>query len=170
MSNRALKLASMTALVGLFGLSSAMADDRLPHRTTEHTPEQKAEQRAEQRAEGRVEHRVEQGTEHKANAQRPYQVASSAPMTRSTTDPVQDDGSDQPLSDTWITTKVKSKLLADSVVPGTAISVTTTNGVVTLESDLTAQAEIDRVIMLAQQTEGVVGVTHTYAQDDADQR
>lgn len=40
--------------------------------------------------------------------------------------------SEQPGSDTWITTKVKSSLLADSDVAGLKIDVETVNGVVTL--------------------------------------
>ena len=36
--------------------------------------------------------------------------------------------SDQPVSDTWITTKVKADLVASDGVPGTDISVNTTNG------------------------------------------
>src|SRR5690606_25957226 len=40
--------------------------------------------------------------------------------------------SDQPVDDTWITTKVKSSLLAESEVSGLDINVDTLNGVVTL--------------------------------------
>src|SRR5690606_15875348 len=42
---------------------------------------------------------------------------------------VMDNDSDQPINDTWITTKVKSSLLADSDVAGLDVSVETVNGV-----------------------------------------
>lgn len=66
--------------------------------------------------------------------------------------------SDQPVSDTWITTKVKSTLLASGDVSGTDINVSTTNGVVTLAGVLDSQAEVDRAVAVARDIEGVVSV------------
>ena len=51
--------------------------------------------------------------------------------------------SDQPVSDTWITTKVKADLLASSDVSGLDISVETSNGTVSLSGDVETQAQID---------------------------
>ena len=44
--------------------------------------------------------------------------------------PAADAASSQPVNDTWITTKVKSSLLADTAVSGTKIEVDTVDGVV----------------------------------------
>lgn len=61
----------------------------------------------------------------------------------------------QAVSDTWITTKVKSVLLADSDASGLDISVETNDGVVTLEGELTSQADLDHVTALVMDVEGV---------------
>jgi hyperosmotically inducible periplasmic protein len=66
--------------------------------------------------------------------------------------------SEQPVGDTWITTKVKSELLADSVVKGTDINVSTTNGVVTLAGVLDSQVAIDKAITLTKAIKGVTDV------------
>lgn len=72
--------------------------------------------------------------------------------------PAHDEGSEQPVTDTWITTKVKSSLLTADGVSGTDISVSTENGVVTLEGHVDSQAEIDRAVAVARDIEGVVDV------------
>lgn len=59
------------------------------------------------------------------------------------------------VSDTWITTKVKSVLLADSDAKGLDISVDTRDGVVTLRGALETQAVVDHVKALAADVEGV---------------
>lgn len=71
-----------------------------------------------------------------------------------------DDGmdSDQPVDDTWITTKVKSSLLADSDVAGTEVSVETINGVVHLSGYVDDQRQIDRAVEVARDIEGVTRV------------
>lgn len=66
--------------------------------------------------------------------------------------------SDQPVSDTWITTKVKADLLASSDVSGLDISVETTNGTVSLSGDVESQAQIDRAKAIASEIEGVTRV------------
>ncbi|MCC5867769.1 MAG: BON domain-containing protein [Gammaproteobacteria bacterium] len=58
-------------------------------------------------------------------------------------------------SDTWITTKVKSALLADSVGSGLAISVNTRDGIVTLEGDLDNEDTLEHVREIAADVEGV---------------
>lgn len=72
-----------------------------------------------------------------------------------------DESSDQPINDTWITTKVKSSLLTDSDVSGLDVSVETTNGVVTLSGDVESQAQVDRAVQIAQDIEGVTRVDAT---------
>lgn len=71
---------------------------------------------------------------------------------------VMDSDSDQPINDTWITTKVKSSLLADSDVAGLDVSVETVNGVVRLSGDVESQAQIDRAVEIARDIEGVTNV------------
>jgi hyperosmotically inducible periplasmic protein len=61
----------------------------------------------------------------------------------------------QAMSDTWITTKVKSVLLADSDAQGFDVKVDTKDGVVTLEGTLATQEAVDHVKMLAADVEGV---------------
>lgn len=65
------------------------------------------------------------------------------------------DAATQAMSDTWITTKVKSVLLADSEAKGLDVKVDTKDGVVTLEGELITQAAVDHVKMLAMHVEGV---------------
>lgn len=67
-------------------------------------------------------------------------------------------GSEQPVTDTWITTKVKSTLLATEGVAGTDINVTTVDGVVTLAGVLDSQAAVDKAIEVTRGIEGVVEV------------
>lgn len=66
--------------------------------------------------------------------------------------------SDQPVDDTWITTKVKSSLLAESDVSGLDINVDTLNGVVTLRGQVDSQAQIDTATRIARDIEGVTDV------------
>lgn len=69
--------------------------------------------------------------------------------------------SDQPGTDTWITTKVKSSLLADSDVSGLDIEVETVNGVVTLTGNVDQQMQIEEATRIAREIEGVTDVRTT---------
>lgn len=62
------------------------------------------------------------------------------------------------LSDTWITTKVKSEILANSMSKAFEVGVTTENGVVLLKGKLPDQDAIDLVKMIAEKVEGVKSV------------
>lgn len=62
------------------------------------------------------------------------------------------------VSDTWITTKVKSQLLADSGVSGTDVHVKTRNGVVALSGTLPTAAQRDQAVELTKQVQGVKSV------------
>ena len=66
--------------------------------------------------------------------------------------------SDQPVNDTWITTKVKSELLMADEVEGTHVNVTTVNGEVTLAGALPSQEAVDKAVQLARSVEGVTSV------------
>jgi hyperosmotically inducible protein len=65
------------------------------------------------------------------------------------------------VSDSWITTKVKSALLADSATKGFKISVKTVNHVVALTGTVDSQASIDHADDLAKKVEGVTEVDTT---------
>ena len=58
-------------------------------------------------------------------------------------------------NDTALTTKVKSSLLADSVVGGLALDVDTTEGVVSLNGIAQSEQERQRAIQVAQSVDGV---------------
>lgn len=62
------------------------------------------------------------------------------------------------VSDSWITTKVKSELLADSVSKGFDVSVKTIHGVVVLKGSLANQDAIDHVKDVAAKVDGVKSV------------
>jgi hyperosmotically inducible protein len=64
------------------------------------------------------------------------------------------------VSDAAITTAVKAKLLADTMVRGLKIDVDTRAGVVVLNGTVSTRAEADRAVMLARETEGVDNVVN----------
>jgi hyperosmotically inducible periplasmic protein len=59
------------------------------------------------------------------------------------------------VDDTAITAKVKSNLLADSVVNGSVIDIDTTDGAVSLNGIVRSEQERQRAIQLVQSTQGV---------------
>lgn len=63
--------------------------------------------------------------------------------------------SNEPVTDSWITTKVKTDLLTSKNVPGTEVKVETVNGVVTLTGTVASQAEHDKAVRVTQQIKGV---------------
>lgn len=63
--------------------------------------------------------------------------------------------SQEPVTDTWITTKVKSDLLATKDVAGTDVKVETSNGLVSLSGTVKSQAERDKAIDVAKRIDGV---------------
>ena len=58
-------------------------------------------------------------------------------------------------TDAGLTTKVKSKMVADGSVPASQINVDTKNGVVTLTGTVDRQTEKDQAILVARNTTGV---------------
>ncbi len=69
--------------------------------------------------------------------------------------PMAQDKSEQPGTDTWITTKVKSELMTTKGISSTDISVTTTNGVVTLSGVLETKAQVQKSVAVAKAIKGV---------------
>ena len=61
-------------------------------------------------------------------------------------------------SDSWITTKVKSEIMADSLSKGFKVSVKTVNGVVMLSGVLPNADAVAHVKDLAEKVEGVKSV------------
>jgi len=63
--------------------------------------------------------------------------------------------SSQPGTDGWITTKVKTELMATKGIPSTDISVTTNNGVVTLSGNVDSSAQVQKAVAVAKGIKGV---------------
>ncbi len=59
------------------------------------------------------------------------------------------------LSDGTLTAKIKSKMALDDTVRARSVDVSTTNHVVTVSGSVRSQAERDRVVQLAKETDGV---------------
>lgn len=72
-----------------------------------------------------------------------------------------DASSQQPVEDSWITTKVKADLLVDDQTKGLDINVSTTNGVVTLAGRLDSAAQVDKAVRIARGIKGVKSVDAT---------
>lgn len=72
------------------------------------------------------------------------------------------------VSDAWITTKVKSDLLATKDVAGSSIDVDTQAGVVTLNGTVKSQAEADKAVSVAKGIKGVSKVTSKLKVGSAD--
>ena len=64
----------------------------------------------------------------------------------------------QQMSDSWITSKIKSTLLVDHATPSMDIHVTTVDGVVMLSGKVATQREKDVAIQRAQGIKGVKAV------------
>ena len=62
--------------------------------------------------------------------------------------------SERVVSDSWITTKVKSEILANSITKGFHVRVKTRHGVVTLKGKLPTQDAIDQVKAIAEKIKG----------------
>ena len=63
--------------------------------------------------------------------------------------------SDQPVTDTWITTKVKAELATTDGVKSTKISVTTKDGIVALVGVLMSKDAVDKAIAATESVKGV---------------
>ena len=63
------------------------------------------------------------------------------------------------VTDAWITTKVKTDLLATADVAGSSIDVDTQNGVVTLNGTVKSKAEAEKAVSVAKGIKGVHKVT-----------
>jgi len=71
------------------------------------------------------------------------------------------DQSDQPVTDTWITTKVKSELAVTKGVSSMDIKVDTANGIVTLVGTQDTKLAIDKAVAVARGVKGVKDVDYS---------
>ncbi|UKE48890.1 MULTISPECIES: BON domain-containing protein [Xanthomonas translucens group] len=69
--------------------------------------------------------------------------------------------SKEPVTDTWITTKVKADLLATKDVSGTDIKVETLNGTVKLSGAVENKLQRDKAVSVAKMIDGVKKVDST---------
>ena len=70
------------------------------------------------------------------------------------------DSTKEVVSDSWITTKVKSDLAVEKDVSATHISVQTNDGVVTLGGSATSQTEAEKAVRVASEIKGVKSVVN----------
>jgi hyperosmotically inducible protein len=80
-----------------------------------------------------------------------FALSSTNPNAASTPD----NGSEQPVTDTWITTKVKSELAVTDGVKSMEIEVTTVDGVVSLTGVLGSETAVKKAVAAAQSVKGV---------------
>jgi hyperosmotically inducible protein len=85
-------------------------------------------------------------------------LAQAATDTTTPVTPTAADKTERVVSDSWITTKVKSEILANSVSKAFKVSVKTKFGVVSLGGKLPNQDAIDLVKMIAEKVNGVKSV------------
>jgi hyperosmotically inducible protein len=96
-----------------------------------------------------------QAADNPSTATSPSPAANANPSTSTS------DKSAQPGTDGWITTKVKTQLMATKGIPSTDISVTTTNGVVTLSGVVDSKAQVQKSVAVAKGIKGVQKVDAT---------
>ncbi len=108
------------------------------------------------RAEDRAANTAEKIGDKTADAAR-YTVDKTEDVARKTVDETESlaKKTGEAVTDTAITSMVKTKMLADPKVKGLKIDVDTNNGVVTLNGGVASRAEMDKAIMIARDTKGV---------------
>jgi len=79
----------------------------------------------------------------------PWQAARATPAADGSSH------SDQPVTDAWITTKVKTELASTDGVHSTDVSVTTRNGVVALTGVLADDVAVKKAVAAARSVKGV---------------
>jgi hyperosmotically inducible protein len=84
--------------------------------------------------------------------------AAALPMVADAGNDPETKGSDQPVTDTWITTKVKTELAATDTVKSMDIDVKTVDGVVTLSGVLSSDIAVQKAVAAANSVKGVKSV------------
>ncbi len=85
-------------------------------------------------------------------------AAQATDLPNNDNDNTADMDSDQPVTDTWITTKVKTELATTEGVESMDIDVKTVNGVVTLTGVLDGDTAVKKAIAATQSIKGVKSV------------
>jgi hyperosmotically inducible periplasmic protein len=93
-------------------------------------------------------------------------AAAFPPVTEAGNDSASE-GSDQPVTDTWITTKVKTELATTDSVKSMAIDVKTVDGAVTLAGVLSSEIAVQKAIAAAKGVKGVKSVDASGLKADA---
>ncbi|GLQ92501.1 BON domain-containing protein [Dyella acidisoli] len=93
-----------------------------------------------------------------SNMQQPSTMQQSTPMNDQSTTTRSNETVPGKVDDSWITTKVKSKLAAAKGVKASDVSVSTTDGAVTLTGTATSKAEKNRAVHIAKGVKGVKSV------------
>lgn len=83
----------------------------------------------------------------------------SAAVSKDEKAKLKDDAESSNISDSWITTKVKSSFMYSSNINGSDIDVSTNNGIVTLTGKVTSGTEQSLAVETAQNIRGVKSVT-----------
>lgn len=84
--------------------------------------------------------------------------AAAADAASAASTPTATQKTERVVSDTWITTKVKSEILKSSLAKGFDVKVTTLHGIVTLKGTLSSADVIDQVKAIAVKVKGVQSV------------
>lgn len=85
-------------------------------------------------------------------------AAQATDLPNNDNDNTADMDSDQPVTDTWITTKVKTELATTEGVESMDIDVKTVNGVVTLTGVLDSDTAVKKAVAATQSIKGVKSV------------
>jgi hyperosmotically inducible protein len=88
-------------------------------------------------------------------------TAAAADAASAASEPTRTQKTERVVSDSWITTKVKSEILKSSLAKGFEVKVTTLHGIVTLKGTLSSTEAIDQVRAIAVQVKGVRSVDTT---------
>lgn len=84
-----------------------------------------------------------------------FGMSSGVALAAQQTSPPSDQSSNAPVSDAWITTKVKSELATTKGVKSMDVSVKTVNGVVTLTGVLATKTDVKKAVAAAESVKGV---------------
>ena len=87
-----------------------------------------------------------------------YANAAAADATSAASTPTATQKTERVVSDTWITTKVKSEILKSSLAKGFDVKVTTLHGIVTLKGTLSSADVVDQIKAIAVKVKGVQSV------------
>jgi hyperosmotically inducible protein len=96
--------------------------------------------------------------------------AATLPAAWATGNDAENGGSDRPVTDTWITTKVKTELATTQSVKSMNIDVKTVDGAVTLAGVLSSEIAVQKAIAAAKGVKGVKSVDASGLKADAPSR